>query len=90
MSPERSAAPQTFQLCRCKLAMGSSPEPKRWMLPPGSCSVSVPCLRRASSLKALRAAAGAPAGKVSAETVEVEDCGEFIVSQKAPEAWVWK
>jgi hypothetical protein len=92
MSPERKAAPHTFQLCRYKLAMGAPPEPKRCMPPPGSCKVSVPYFSRDSSFMALRAAAGASAGSGcdlpigpgdSAQWLELVDDGvEFIGSQR--------
>ena len=46
--------------------MGAEPEPKRWMLPLGSLTVSVPCVRRDNSLRAVRAAAGASPGMAKA------------------------
>ena len=42
--------------------MGADPEPKRCTDPLGSLTVNVPCVRRDSSLSAVRAAAGASTG----------------------------
>ena len=68
ISPDFSAAPNTFQLCRVILASSAIPSgccgcaPKRRWEPSGSVTVSAPWRRFCSNRNALRAAAGAPSG----------------------------
>jgi hypothetical protein len=71
MSPERSAAPHTFQFFSVITAWGSSPLPKLWVSPLGNCIVSVPWRILCSSRRTLRAAAGAPWGRESEGAVRV-------------------
>ncbi len=65
MSPLRSAAAQTLQLCSRIAPRGSwaAPVPKCACAPSGNCSSSVPLRIWRSRPKAARAAAGAEAGR---------------------------
>ena len=80
MSPDRSTALHSVQLCRRTAAWGSpaAPLPNRAWLPSGSCTSSVPTCRRRSIANTARAAAGADGGRTPAPRRVADDMAGYL------------